>query len=161
MAEQVTQGSKIKWGMIIAGAAIAAGAILFAPSLQTQIPEMFSGLVENLEKMGATIGKWIASFFTAPDAGVPGAEAFAKSKFMEWVTSPEAKKVAGVGLMGGGIAYLLGHKDKQPDGAQRPAESFVMKEDMRKMQALMTLQAAYAGNPQAQAMLAQGQGRGA
>jgi len=159
--------STIKWGAIIAGAAIVVGAVLFYPPVVEVIPKIFT-----------SIGEWIASVFTnlstaAPavaNAAAPVIEKTAEQIAAEAAKSEAAReamwtmiqKVGGAALFGGGLAYFLGGKREHNQPVPNPevAESFAMKEDMRKMQALMVMRTAYAGNPQAQRMLEeQQQGR--
>jgi len=64
---------------------------------------------------------------------------------------------AAAALSAYGLANASSKNDLPPPRPEA-AESFAIKEDMRKMQHLMMLRAAYAGNPQAQAMLQQQQG---
>lgn len=147
-------GSKIKWGTIVAGAAIATGAVLFAPSLMDKIPEIAGGVVDAVQGIGA----WIAGAVGGAAASAPSAG----GGLAEALTSPMAQKAAGLALMAGGAAHLM-NRGGEPEHAHhhhRPSEGFAMREDMRKMQAKMLINAAAAGHPQAQAMLAQQTGRG-
>lgn len=147
----VGEDSKIRWGAVIAGAAIATGVALVAPVMIAKFPEMGSGLLDVVGKIGEKIGDLILGMLGKTPGGVSDA------------TVEAVKKLAGAGLIGGGVAYFMGGR-KQPyqDPALQTApadESFAIKEDMRKMQGLMVARAAAAGNPQAQAMLSQNMGR--
>jgi hypothetical protein len=149
----MAEGSKIKWGTIIAGAAIVAGVALVAPTL-------FPTLGEKLAGAAGSIAEWIRNLFSATPSATPD--------IINALTGETAQKVTGAALIGGGSAYLLGgDKGSAPVSnyeqtyTRQADESFAMKEDMRKMRALMELRAkvALAGTPEGQAMLAQQQGR--
>ena len=142
----VGEGSKVKWGAIIAGAAIATGAVLFGGIMVSQLPEAIGTAIQEVFKK---VGEW------ATTAHAPEMSAAALGVM---------KKILGAGLIGGGVAYFLGGKESpayDPALQSSPAdESFALKEDMRRMQGLMVARAAASGNPQAQAMLSQQTGRG-
>ncbi|MDE3015579.1 MAG: hypothetical protein KGI29_01455 [Pseudomonadota bacterium] len=147
MNEIVGEGSKISWGKVLAGAAIATGAVLFGGIMIEQLPETIG---VALKAIGTKIAEWAGSITAA------------KAPEISAATVEIVKKVVGAGLIGGGVAYLMGGKSAQayePAYAAASDESFTMKEDMRRMQGLMVARAAAAGNPQAQAMLSQQMGR--
>src|SRR5665213_1419490 len=96
------QGSKVKWGALIAGAAIATGVILFAPSMMDKLPAMGESLLTGVQTIGTKIGELITSLFSA------------KAPEVSEATIAALKKISGAGLMGGGIAYFMGGKNAQP-----------------------------------------------
>lgn len=145
----IGEGSKISWGKVLAGAAIATGAVLFGGIMVTQLPETIGTV---LKEIGGKIAEW-ASSLTA-----------AKAPEISAATITAVKQIVGAGLIGGGVAYFMSGKDKhhyhEPVYSAANDQSFAMQEDMRKMQGLMVARAAASGNPQAQAMLSQQMGRG-
>jgi hypothetical protein len=133
-----TQGhSNIKWGAIIAGAAILGGAVLFAPSLMTSVGDIFGNIADG-----------IANLFRG------------SAQPMAQTTKDLLLQLGGAVLVGGGLTYFLSGKDTPPaHHRMEDTESFRTKLEIDRTNNLMVMRAAYAGNPQAQAMLAQGMGR--
>jgi len=112
-----------------------------------------------------------AAVFTGSAPVLPPTEG-AGSKLVEFLTktvfpklmTPVGKALAGAAMLGGGAAHFMGGEkdachDHHEELARENRETFVMAEDMRKTNAVMTIQAAHAGNQQAQEMMAQMQGR--
>lgn len=157
--------STVKWGVPLAGAAIVAGAVLFAPALAPALAAVTSAL-------GFAAGTTAsASASVSTGAGAAAIASGAGTAIQSFITKAIAtiaanSTVAGAALMGGGAAYFLTqdgsaereHHDRHL--ARENRESFTMKEDMRVSQTKMMMQAAAAGNPQAQAMLANQHGLG-
>jgi hypothetical protein len=131
--------SNISWGKVLAGAAIVAGAIMMAPVLA---PAAAAGVI--------AIGHAIMGLFAGGAAGTGSALVTA-------LTGTVAREVAGAALLGGGIMYFSGEKDRknaavEQNVAAAEGNSFAMREDMRKMQALMVARAQAAGYQPAMAM---------
>jgi hypothetical protein len=136
------QGKKsINWGGLIkglaAGAAVVAGVMLVAPGLLPSIVEGISGMI------GST----------------GGGASFLSSGVGEVIT-----KVAGAAMAITGLSYLFGGKsdgdnaDRHSQQYHEAKESFAIREDMRKMQAVMTARMAASGHQPAMALASQ-QGR--
>jgi|SRR5579884_2239971 len=136
----------INWGGLIkgllAGAAIVAGALMIAPAAATAITAA-----------GTALGAGTIGGSTLTSLGGFMAEG------LGWLIT----KVAGAGLAYAGISYLA--SDKQPE-TERHAEhyheareSFAMREDMRKYQAVMMARMQANGYAPAAQMASQ-QGRG-
>jgi hypothetical protein len=151
----------VKWGAVIAGAAVVAGALLFAPALApvgAAIASLFTSSATAVATTAATAAPAVAA--TGTGVGTAAIEAITAL-----VSNPLTQRVGGAALLGGGAAYFLGGEKEAPHAhhealAHENRESFAMTEDMRKTQMKMMIQAAAAGNPQAQAMMSQMQGRG-
>jgi len=133
MANDQKSGSKIQWGTIIAGAAILTGAMLFFPGVMDSVANLLSGL------------------FT-PAAAAP----------MSAATKAVIGKVAGASLLGGGVAYVMSGKNDSSSGHHHhheEKEGFQDRLAIDRANNMMVMRAAYAGNPQAQQMLMNQQGR--
>jgi hypothetical protein len=157
------KGTKIKWGAVLAGAAVVAGALLFAPVIGNMMP--------TVTATAATGGAATAATGAAAGAAAPGTMANLVQAAIDGIKnlsgklfSETGKRVAGAALIGGGAAYFISGEEPattpHQELASRNRESFAMTEDMRLAQGKMIIQAASAGNEQAQAMLAQSAGRG-
>jgi predicted phage tail protein len=134
MSNNQKSGSKIQWGTIIAGAAILTGAMLFFPGVMDSVANLLSSL-----------------FTPSAAAAAPMSEA----------TKAVIGKVAGASLLGGGLAYVMsGKKDNSSvHHHHEDKESFQDRLAIDRANNMMVMRAAYAGNPQAQQMLMNQQGR--
>lgn len=144
MAENTQKSdNSVTWGGVVAGAAVAAGAVLVFPSV---VPSLAGGL--------ESIGEAIVSTVTgiAGEAAVPT------------ISAETARTIAGATLLGGGLAYLGmgGSSKKSADDlfdeavTTQDQAGFAAREDMKRMQALMMARMQVA-NPQHMAELAAAQ----
>lgn len=135
------QGRKINWGGLIkglaAGLAVVAGVMLVAPGLIPSIAEGIGGMFSS--------------------AG--------GSTFLTEGIGAVITKVAGAAMAFTGLRYLLSDKSES-ENAERHAqayheakESFAIREDMRKMQAVMLARMQAAGHQPAMDMAQAQQGR--
>jgi len=139
-AEQTTKHSSINWGGlakgILAGAAIVAGIALAFPGLAT-------GVWQALGDLGVQLSKTFASK-AVEEGGKKAIEEVGKKVATEpsflatsivWL----AQKIGGITLAVVGYKYLTSSKTEMPHPSPEAEESFAIKEDMRKAQALMML----------------------
>ncbi|MFO0388943.1 MAG: hypothetical protein ACK502_04385 [Alphaproteobacteria bacterium] len=125
----------ISWGGLIKGlvatAAVVAGAEL-----------MFPGFIEGIVEKAGELKDWIAGKFTATpeilgpmtaeQAAEKAAAEAASAKFADSIKSV-AKFVGGAVLAVSGLKYVLSEKQE----AEPEQESFAVREDMKRTQALM------------------------
>lgn len=146
MAESTKDSAQtVQWGGVVAGAAVAAGAVLVFPTI---LPDVASGLTD----IGASITEALAVLVA------PAAEASIASEPI--ITAEAAKTIAGATLMGGGMAYFaMSGGKKSADAmfdeatAAQEQDGFAAREDMKRMQALMMARM-QAANPQHMAAFA-------
>jgi hypothetical protein len=130
----MSPSSKISWGTMVAGAAVATGALLVAvaikPDLLTSLGETFGSLGSALKDMGASIASSIGGMF--------GGE----SKPMAEGTKRLLQAAGGVALFGAGRSYLKGQSQAQEiQAAMAEADTGRMgwadREKMRTIQGIM------------------------
>lgn len=138
MSTERNKESSINWGGlakgILAGAAVVAGVVLVAPGL-------LGGLVEGVQNIGTSL------------AGTADTEPNAAAQTLGWLV----KKAAGIALAVTGASYLLsggsgGNEAEHASRHQEARESFALREDMRKMQAVMMARMQAAGQDPAAGM---------
>ena len=138
--------SSINWGGIgkgiLAGGAIIAGIAIVCPG-------MLTGVVEGLSKIGTAAPAAVAAEPGMVENAISGFTGGIASMIGKGITSI-ALKVAGVALVVTGANYLM--SDKSTSNAEEHAtrhaeakESFALREDMRKMQAVMVARMQNAG----------------
>ncbi len=133
--------SSINWGGIgkglLAGGAIIAGIAIVCPG-------MLSGVVETLGKIGTAAPEVVKAEPGIVENALSGVTSAIGSGIGAVVT-----KIAGVALAVTGINYLMSDKtNNAEEHGQRYAEakeSFALREDMRKMQAVMVTRMQNAG----------------
>lgn len=125
-------------------------------------PGWFSSLVAPYAGTPYHAGAILAdSAQRAVDAKVMAGDA--ATGLVKFIMNHKIISAAGAGLGAYAVANMSSEAAKQQEYAAHAAqmkESFAVREDMRKMQAVMTMRAALAGHPQAQALMAQQNGRG-
>ena len=130
--------SNVSWGKILVGAAVAAGAvavIAFAPGVTAAVGSAITGGASAIFGGLGSVGAWIASQ-TALLAG--------------FVQGNPTAAIGAAAAAGGLAASAMGsHHGRERDLEE---ESFAMREDMRRMQALMAARMAATGYQPAMAM---------
>jgi hypothetical protein len=147
--------SKVSWGKIIAGAAIAAGAVVAFAFLGASIDSLIGSAYVAAQNETATVlidytaGTSEVLSKTVENAGSIG------SGIIGFITKNTGLAAAAAAVAGGFIAAASGQGGSVEQADKR---SFAMEEEMRRVDALM--QARMAANGYAPAMAMAGKGRG-
>lgn len=149
MSEHEKGKSSINWGGLckglLAGAAIVVGVEMVCPGT-------VSGILGSMKDMGSGIGKLFTSGGGAPTGEVAKEAGNWMTSGIGWLVT----KVAGAVAVVMGANYLLSdkkesHETQRAQQHHEARESFALREDMRKMQAVMVARMQASGHEPAMA----------